>query len=388
LFALMHQTVFAADVTNVLGNDACQALLAEGNVFAAKREFQNALNKYLLAAKADPTASTPFSSISNVLFDASRWAGGDNAMKLRQQAEAAARKALQLASNDPLAEEILRAIQEDQPPPLHVPSQAAQQLESEGEVLFQSGNYADAQQKYEQAAQVDPLYSTAWVFAGDCFYRQNKWAEAETRFRKATEIEPLNGQAWRFFSDALAAQGKRAEAESALLNGIAAQPSQLPNWDKLTRLRAAVGFPLTPLQLVRKAQAKIDPSNGKSTIVVDPSGSADDNSSNLGVWLVYAAASNNAKEKSEGKPALSSFEIEIAAWRAALAAAAEIATNSSKKLTDPGLLKMQMLAKENQLEPAVFLLIYKESYRSDFEAWKKMHPNGVKKFVDAYGLRP
>jgi hypothetical protein len=85
---------------------------------------------------------------------------------------------------------------------------------------------------------------------------------------------------------------------------------------------------------------------------------------------------------------LSPFQIEVEGWRNSMKVAAEIRTNSDKQLTDPALVSMQMLAQADQLESAVLLLLYKESFRPELEAWKKSHPNGIKTFVDAYGLRP
>jgi hypothetical protein len=47
-----------------------------------------------------------------------------------------------------------------------------------------------------------------------------------------------------------------------------------------------------------------------------------------------------------------------------------------------------MLARADQLETALLLLEYKESYRAEFEAWKKAHPDGIRKFIDTYALQP
>lgn len=57
-------------------------------------------------------------------------------------------------------------------------------------------------------------------------------------------------------------------------------------------------------------------------------------------------------------------------------------------LGDPNLKTMSMLAKAGQLETALTRLQYKESWRPEVEAWKREHPEGIRKFVDAYGLRP
>ena len=57
-------------------------------------------------------------------------------------------------------------------------------------------------------------------------------------------------------------------------------------------------------------------------------------------------------------------------------------------MSDPALLAMQGLARDGQLEPAIFVLLYKESYRPEYERWLAAHPGGVKAFIDRYGLRP
>jgi tetratricopeptide (TPR) repeat protein len=141
----------------------------------------------------------------------------------------------------------------------------------EGELLFNQRKLDEARVQYERAAALDPRYSTAWIYAGDCFYFQKNYAEAENRFRKGVEVEPLNSQGWRFLADALVAQEKIGPAEGALMSGIAAQPSQLPNWVKLNQLRTGSGFPLAPLNLVRKAKGELDTNTKTLNLSIDPS---------------------------------------------------------------------------------------------------------------------
>jgi len=390
---LLYTAIQLPAYAGLRGNEASQALVDEGNVLLAKRRYRDAVDKYLEASRKDPTASMPLSSVANALLSASREADGEAAAKLRQQSEAAARQALLLVPSDPLAQEVLRSLLDDKPAPLHRPTPAAWQLMGEGEVLFQSHDYMNALKKYEQAAQLDPLYSEAWVFAGDCFFVQKNWPEAELRFRKATEIEPLRSQAWRYLADALAAQGKKADAENALINAIAAQPSQLPNWEKLAQSRAAAGIQMKPLHLVRKVQTTTDPATGKATITINQTyfdETAEGNkTAEMAVWLAYAAAESKTQtDTSKGAAASSPFQIELDAWRSSMQVAAELEKNSGKPLSDPALLSMQRLAAANQLEPAILLLLYREAYRPELETWKSSHPNGVRTFIDTYALRP
>lgn len=375
----------------VLPNDAAQPLVQEGSVLAAQGKYQDALYKFSAAMKVDPAASMPLSHIAHTLLMASLHASGDNAAKLRQQSEGAARQALGLDAQDPLAQEVLRLLLDDKESSLHVPTPEAWKLTQEGEVLYQGNKLEEARAKYEQAAKLDPQYSSVLVYIGDTFYVQKNMPEAEAWFRKAAVLEPLNGQAWRFLSDALARQGKRAAAEAALLSGIAAQPSQRPNWDKLASLRAASGTPLTALQMKRKASAVMDPATGKFTIRLDDkfSSPAEQKSPDGAVWLMLAMQEANIRGKNrEDKLADQPFAIELASWQGAMKVADELAANGAGEVTDPNLKTMRMLAKAGQLETALMLLQYRESWRPEFEAWKREHPDGVRKFVDAYGLRP
>ena len=373
-------------------NDAAAALVKEGDTLLFQRKPAEALQSYQAAAKADATSSVPLSKLANAVYFLSiLQTDAAKKSQWRDQSEALARQALKLEPRDPIAQEVLRMLAEEKPAPLHEPNDQALKLKHEGEQLFIAGKLDEAREKYLQAAQADPLFATAWIYAGDCYFAQKKYAEAEELFRKGVTIEPLNSQGWRFLSDAMAYQGKRAGAEEALLNGIAAQPSQMPNWGKLAHMRTAAGTPLKPLGLVRKASASLDPATGKPTINLDAafSGPAEQKKPDGAVWLALGAAEANLLAKdSKDKTASTPFAIELASWQMAIKVADEIAANGGGALTDPGLIAMQTLAKADQLEAALLILRYKESYRPEFEAWKKTHPNGIRKFVDTWGLQP
>ncbi|GGC64037.1 tetratricopeptide repeat protein [Undibacterium terreum] len=388
LFAAMLATALLLPAqASVLGNEASTVLVKEGDVLLSKNQYEAAYNKYEAATKLDPGASIPISSMALTISLAASSYEGNHAAKMRQQSEDLVRKALLMEPTDPVAQEVLRLLQ-DKPAPLHAPTKQAWQTVQEGEVLFHGGKYAEALAKYEQAAALDPLFSVPWVYAGDCFFAQKNWHEAELRFRKATEVEPLNGQAWRFLSDALMQQGKKLDAESALLSGIAAQPSQMPNWEKLAQIWGLSGVQMQRLQMVRKSQVQFDKANNKYNIYVDSPAKSDD-SPDTPVWLAYALSLSKAQtENMTGKSKASPFSMEVAAWRIAMIVADEINASTGKKLTDAALQKMQTLAQANQLEPAILLLMYSESYRPEFESWKKANPNGIRAFVNTYGLRP
>jgi tetratricopeptide (TPR) repeat protein len=287
-----------------------------------------------------------------------------------------------------MAQELWRVLADVQASPLHVASTEVVRLCNEGDALLFSKQYPQALEKYDAALRLDPLYSQAAVFAGDVFYGQKQWPEAEARFRQGVTIEPLNAQGWRFLSDALQAQGKTAEADKALLAGIAAQPSQLPNWDKLGVMRGRAGLPLTPLKLRMLAQAHLDPDTHKPVVNLDGALRSDAATPDRAIWIAYGIAKANAlteAQKSGQTPA--PFALELGAWKKAMAVADEM-EGKGPPLAEPDLLALQKLSRAGQLEPAILILAYRESYRPDWESWKAAHPNGVAAFIDNYGLRP
>lgn len=372
------------------GNAASQALSKEADDLYSRGNIRAALDKYQAAVAADPATSYPVSLIANAVYVASTGATGEDRLRMRAKAEEIARAALRLFPVNPIAQETLRKLLDDGAVPWnHLPSRKAEAALGEGEKFFQRDDYAGALRQYELAIASDPLYALAWLDAGDCYFAQQNWAEAELRFRKATELEPLLSQAWRFLSDALLRQDKRQAGEAALYGAIAAQPSQLPNWDKLALLWRADGLPLKPLNLVPRATATLDVATKQINVVIQAAGAADKDDPDNAVWVAYASArAISMQDNGTGEAPLSPLQIELHAWRDALAVAAEISAASGAPPREAALKQMLELGESKQLEPAILLLLYKESYRAEFEAWKTAHPDGIRLFVASTGLRP
>lgn len=365
-------------------NPAGQALVDRGQSLFAQGQAKQAFEAYQEAAKADPASSMPDSLIASMLFALGDRSAGEQRDKNQAQAMAYARKSLAINSADPLANELMRVAQDTAASPLHVPTREAAQLVESGENLFVQKRYAEALAAYESAGQRDPQYSAAWVYAGDCFYAQQRWAEAEVRFRQAATIEPLNGQAWRFLSDALAQQGKTREAQEALLSGIAAQPSQRPNWDKLDSMMRAGGVTMARLTLRNKPVVKPATTTGTMQLQIDPQTFGSNGSADGTFWVSYGLAlSVSGKER-----AASPFSAELGAFRTAFQVHAELQEKEARPFADPNLTLLAELSAKGQLEAAILLLMYRESYRPEFEAWKTAHPNGVREFVLLHNVRP
>ena len=384
-FAVVHVAAAPSAHADIGCGQPCRGLVLEAQALEGSARYQEALTKYKAAEQADPTASIPLSLAAGLVLKLSTVAPQDKAPQLRDMARALAERAMLLATDDPVAQEVLRMLDDPAPPPLHQPNARAAKLMAEGEAAFARQDIKAALAKYEATMLADPQYSSAWVAAGNCHYVQRDWNGAEALFRQATLIEPHNAQAWRYLSDALFYQDKRGAAEAMLYKAIEADPSQRPNWSKLARYRAGAGLPLKALGLRRGVRVAQN-ADGKYVISLDSKTDAEktpDHAFRLALGMTEVALRTGDKGKRK-----SAFEIELETWRQALKIADEAEANSGEGILDPGLLQVRALAREGQLEPAILLLMFRQAYRPALQAWMATNPGGVKYFIDRYGVMP
>lgn len=343
----------------------CTTLVNEGNVLRTQGQTQQAIGKYQAAIAAAPQSTLPLLAASTMLLDLSWHTQGPQSDKLHDMAASLARQALRIDAGDPMAQDVLRQIQDGPPVVLHQPTAAASQALLAAEKLYAQQRYDEARLQYEHAAALDPLWSAPWVGAGDCYFGQKDWPHAEALFRRATEIEPRNAQAWRFLSDSLFWQNQRGPGEQALYSALAANPADRNSWGKLANARKHAQLPLASLHLQRGSSGTPE----------------------AAFALALAAREANARGADTGNTR-SPYDIELDAWRTAFKAADEAAANGGARLSDPALVQMQAIARDGQLEPALLLLAYRPTYRPALDAWLTAHPDGIKAFVDRYGLQP
>lgn len=376
----------------VQGNAESQKLLAEGNALQVQGKFKEALDKFSAAHKVSPEASAPVSAGANLIMVVAASIPDDAARAARQQQAAdVARTALKLDSGDVMALEVLRLLADPSSISAYQPNAAAAKAYAEGEVLFHAAKYEEARAKYREAQRADPKFASAWVMEGDTYFMEKNWLAAEMLFQKATVVDPQSAQAWRFLADTLARLGNRTGVESAALNAIAAQPSQQMSWDRLAMVARLDNRPLARLQLVRRASVKFDPATGKAIISLaeefkDPK---PDVTSERAIWLAYALGQANAQTAAakDGRT-LSPFALEREGWNVAMKILAEVEEKGQPLPQSPVLLAIRKMHAAGDLDAAILLLMYRESYRPEFEAWKTAHPDGIKQFVAAHRLMP
>ncbi len=99
------------------------------------------------------------------------------------------------------------------------------------------------------------------------------------------------------------------------------------------------------------------------------------------IWLGYALSQASATTT---MAKASPFERELFAWENTMKIISDM--NKPDQIKDEGLRAMQRFHKAGQLKAAVLLLMYREDYRPDFEAWKLANPGAIKGFVDAFQM--
>jgi tetratricopeptide (TPR) repeat protein len=380
LLAYGSPAAFAA----VICSEPCQRLMQEAQALDGRGKYDEALEKFRAAQKADPQASLPISMEAMLVQRLSSHVPPEKTEEWRNAARGLATRALALEPDDPIARETLRVLDDGGSSPLHEANREAAAFVAEAESQFAQRNYREALKKYQAAMKADPQLSYAWVGAGDCYYAQQDWPNAESMFRRATEIEPRNSQAWRFLADTLFNLGKFDAVEAALLSAIVADPSQHPNWIKLASIRERQGMPLKRLALERGVQVVVK-NDGNYGVNIDEPADKQTDTPDFAMRLMLGVSEVNVREKNKAaKP----YEIELASWREALRVADELKASTGKDPSDPALRQIQVLARDGQLEPAILILMFRQSYRSALDAWLAAHPSGVKEFVDRYGLRP
>ncbi len=355
------------------GNEKSQALLAEGAVLERQGKAGDALSRYQAAMEADPKASLPISSIAGVY-----WQVGQSTKDQAKRTEylgiagAAARDALKLDAFNPVAMDILRRLDDDQPQVVHKPSPEAMKAMQAAEDFFHAKQYDKAIVQYEQAIKLDPNFAEAVIFLGDCYFFKEDYVRAEQYFRRATVLNPRSGQAWRFLFDTFWKQGRLKDAEGASISALQALPSEKPSWPRVARARKEAGEKMTEFRFVRRAkfdikERRIDLLPGMSQV-------------EMAIWIAHVGGV--AKDMDD--PKATPFSKELAGWTSAMTAMSELPEADRATVTDPALLDLLRFHQGGQLKPAILLLMYREAYRPEFEAWKKEAPDGIKRFIDTF----
>jgi tetratricopeptide (TPR) repeat protein len=102
-----------------------------------------------------------------------------------------------------------------------------------GVALFEERKWADAEQAFRQAAELDPEWARAHSGLGEALLQQEKWTEAETACRRALACDSRHAVDHRNLGWALLKQRKWSQAEMAYRRAAALAPNNAEYHDEL-----------------------------------------------------------------------------------------------------------------------------------------------------------
>lgn len=363
----------------------------EGHAFLTQGKVNEAAQVFQAAAGLDPTASWPLSGLAQVYLLASQNTSKDHVEEYRNLAEDYARRAIELNDLDFLAVSALKELRGGKDGCSHQPNPKAREYFDQAEARFKEEKTREAIALYLRATEADPGFTDAWLYLGDCYFVLGELDKAETHFRKAISLEPSYARAWRFLSDNFAKGGKREEALTAALGAVGAEPDDFTAWGRVKDLwSAGKGQDLTRFRWPRVTRATFTQGSGKPQLTLTPVDGGTPEAAAASAFNLMSGLAMAAVTKSGERPdwAQSPLRTEMQIWQSALEALEGKTKESKIPATDPSWKRLLSMHKGGDLAAAVLFLGFRESYRPDLEAWIKANPEGLRRFLDRYGLRP
>jgi len=247
---------------------------------------------------------------------------------------------------------------------------------NQGEAAFSRRDTKAAFAAYAHAADLDPTYYTAKLFAGDACFTSGDYACAGEWFAKAIALDPNRETAYRYWADALYKSGKSHEALQKYEQGIVAEPFSRLSWNGLLQWAQLTKTQMDSLVIPRP---KIDSTNNKINVTIAPNGSA----AEMTAWLVYAGcrAGDAGKDKS-GKTPLPAYTPELESKCLFLAADA-LASTKDADLT-PALRNLLALKHDGMIECWVRLNSTDDGATAGYANYRNTHRDLLIAYLDKY----
>lgn len=80
-------------------------------------------------------------------------------------------------------------------------SKGGQYILDQAESLFEQENFEAAAKEYRKLLVLEPKFSQAYLYLGDCYYGMHQYESALEYFKKAIELDPENPQTLAFLGD-------------------------------------------------------------------------------------------------------------------------------------------------------------------------------------------
>jgi tetratricopeptide (TPR) repeat protein len=272
----------------------------------------------------------------------------------------------------------------------------AQAAMKDGQQEFSAHNFDGATKGYARAAQLDPAWYDAFLYAGDANFAGQKYADAGPWFAKAIAIDPDRDTAYRYWGDALTKAGDLPTAKAKYEQAIVAEPYARPGWNALQQWANLTKTPLHLPQIVRPnfaiANGKLQPDPALATETGDGHAS----------WLVYeqARVDHGAQIASQAIVAGGSDkngQLTPSGYRHSLKEEADSlsamlldvqqklsAGTVTREKLEPSLKALLQLQKDGMLECWVVLNGADVGIRYDYPAYRKDHRDLLVAYIDRY----
>jgi tetratricopeptide (TPR) repeat protein len=272
--------------------------------------------------------------------------------------------------------------------PLSPANSDAQKQFAKAEEFFLREQYREALESYKKTIELEPSFGKAYLHMGDCFFAGQRFEDALKCYQIALSKTPLDASAHRFTADALQKLGRSQEAKNYVYSCLLADPEYPMAWKLLESLASSNGTELSrhnqfiPIQFLNLSQVReaSDPSLFESVP-----------EATVPAWQEYVKAKTLWRQELFKKrfPAATfyhgSFQEEqdclkklVSKWSAM--------KDDTAGLEDEALDFFLDLDEEGELDTFIFLELFTEEYRGEFEQWKKENAGKAEAYVNRFLL--
>jgi tetratricopeptide (TPR) repeat protein len=364
-------------------NDKAAGLIAEGDARLAKGTFadtKQAIQTLEAAVAADPQAPATHVHLAKAILQSARFTSDPKqAAPVLARAEDVALDALGVDFDDKDARELLHALSAPRSTATAEADADETAVLHHGERLLAAGDAEGALGSFTRVFQTNAQHFTAMKFAGRSLSTLGRYAEAEELLRKAIEIQPLDADAHLALFDVLQKEKKAKELFAAAYGAVSAQPRYWTAWTTLADLLRLAKKPTTTWRIKPPGHIAMEP--GKKRLALSPAPGTPEPVAR--VWSAYVG------ELSKGMGGQRTpFTLE----RHAIGAMRDEITSLVKRGAElPKALTTLERVPEDHLDGVVYFLRFKDSMRSELEAWKReagTPHQRLKQFMIATSLRP
>jgi tetratricopeptide (TPR) repeat protein len=266
----------------------------------------------------------------------------------------------------------------------------------DADVAFAHADWAGAAKLYINAAELDPAWYDAALYAGDSFFRLKDLPNAGIWFAKAATIDPDRETAYRYWGDALFQGGDRDSARQKFVEAVVAEPYGKPASGELAQWAQHTGH-----QFVRPAITRPDFITPQGTLQIDPAlaASTQDGRSS---WIIYQQYRVTHGARTLNQPIVgggsdinavitpNGYRHTVAEEHAALRAMLADIDAKLKAGTlveaglDPSIRNLRNLEKANALGAWIAINAADAGIRSDYPGYRSNHRKHLVDYVNAY----